>query len=190
MNILKLPFTMILLCLFLTACQADTASVQPESPSAYPPGGDAPVSEEPAYPAPVEMPVRQNGFPYPASGQEPLGNYTDSAYLPQTADANLTTGNAYPDLQSSELLVLESLPVQINLVLRGELPTPCHQLRIMLNPPDAQNRIEVQVYSVVDPDQMCIQVLEPFEATVSLSSFSNGTYFVFVNGEYLGEFDR
>lgn len=190
MNVLKLPFTMTLLCLLLAACQAGTASVQPESPSAYPPGGDAPVSQEPAYPAPTEKPVRQPVKPYPASGQEPVGNYTDPAYLPQAADASLTAGNAYPDLQSSELLVLESYPVQINLVLRGELPTPCHQLRVQLPPPDAQNRIEVQVYSVVDPDQMCIQVLEPFEATVSLSSFSNGTYLVFVNGEYLGEFTQ
>jgi hypothetical protein len=189
MNVLKLSFTMILLCLLLATCQASTASVQPESPSAYPPGGDAPVSQEPAYPAPVDKPVRQNVIPYPASGQEPLGNYTDPSYLPQTADASLTAGNAYPDLQSSELLVLESYPVQINLVLRGELPTPCHQLRIQLTSPDAQNRIEVRVYSVVDPDQMCIQVLDPFEATVSLGSFPSGTYVVLVNGEYLGEFD-
>ena len=79
--------------------------------------------------------------------------------------------------------------MQINLVLRGELPTPCNQLRIKVTPPDAQNLIQVNVYSVVDPDQICTQVLEPFEAVVSLGSFTSGKYSVYVNGEYLGEFE-
>ena len=57
------------------------------------------------------------------------------------------------------------------------------------NPPDKQNQIYVEVYSVILPDQMCAQVLEPFEANVGLGSFSAGHYSIWVNGEMIGEFD-
>jgi hypothetical protein len=69
------------------------------------------------------------------------------------------------------------------------LLTPCNQLRVADNPPDEQNRIDVDVYSVSDPTQMCIQVLEPFEANIGLGSFPSGHYSVWVNGDMVGEFD-
>ena len=84
---------------------------------------------------------------------------------------------------------MESYPVQIMLALKGSLPTPCNQLRVVDNPPDKQNRIQVEVYSVLDPEQMCAQVLEPFEANIGLGSFPRGHYSVWVNGEMVGEFD-
>jgi hypothetical protein len=189
----KIFVTVLILAIFLTACQADPTAVQPESPGAdpYPPAIYVPIIQEPAYPAPGDVPVEQDPVnPYPASGQGPMGSYTDPVYAPQTGDADLTVGNALPDLQASDLLVLESYPVQINLVLRGDLPTPCNQLRIKVTPPDDQNRIQVQVYSVVDPNQLCTQVLEPYEALVSLGSFAGGKYSIYVNGEYLGEFEN
>lgn len=188
----KIFVTVLTLAILMGACQADPTAVQPESPDAYPypPAIYVPIVQEPADPAPGDAPVVHDPTkPYPASGQGPMGSYTDPAYLPQAGDADLAVGNAFPDLQSSDLLVLESYPVQINLILRGDLPTPCNQLRIKVTPPDAQNRILVDVYSVVDPDQICTQVLEPFEALVSLGSFASGKYSVFVNGEYLGEFE-
>jgi hypothetical protein len=60
---------------------------------------------------------------------------------------------------------------------------------VIANPPDDQNQIQVEVYSVIDPEQMCIQVLEPLEANIGLGSFPSGHYTVFVNGEQVGEFD-
>ena len=92
-------------------------------------------------------------------------------------------------LDSTEVLVRESLPVQAALVVRGSLPTPCHVLRVEVAPPDNQNRILVDIYSTTDPEQVCIQVLEPFEETVELGQFSDGTYSVWVNGEPVGEIE-
>lgn len=92
-------------------------------------------------------------------------------------------------LDSVQLLILESYPVQINLQLVGSLPTPCHQLRVAIDPPDKENRIYIDVYSLADPDKMCIQVLEPFATAVSLGSFPTGHYQVYINNELIGEFD-
>jgi len=108
-------------------------------------------------------------------------------YQPLESDAALQRGEVFID--STELLILESYPVQINLVLQGNLPTPCHQLRIVANQPDENNHILVEVYSVVDAEQVCIQMLETFEVTYSLGSFPSGNYTVLVNGEVAGTFD-
>jgi predicted small lipoprotein YifL len=99
---------------------------------------------------------------------------------------NLQPGNVFID--ETQLLIMESFPPQFNLVIRGNLPTPCHQLHVVQNDPDAQNRINIEVISLVDPDQICIQVLQPFEEVVSLGSFADGAYTVLINGEKVSEF--
>ena len=104
-------------------------------------------------------------------------------------DKNWQHGNAFVDAEASELLTLESYPLQFILVLRGELPTPCHQLRLMVNAPDKENNIHIEAYSVVDPDMACIQVLKEFETAVSLGSVPAGHYTIIVNGEIVAEFD-
>jgi hypothetical protein len=65
------------------------------------------------------------------------------------------------------------------------LPTPCHKLRVALSDPDAQGKILVEVYSVVDPAEICVQVLEPFAAEVPLPAYAQGETTVVVNGEEL-----
>jgi hypothetical protein len=119
--------------------------------------------------------------------QRPLPGPINNAYLPEPGDSNFSRGNVFID--SSDLLIMESYPIQIALVLNGNLPTPCNQLRVVANPPDEQNRIQVEVYSVIDPAEMCIQVLEPFEANIGLGSFPSGHYSVWVNGAMVAEFD-
>lgn len=92
-------------------------------------------------------------------------------------------------LDSMEIIQRESYPVQVALVLQGSLPTPCHELRTDVAEPDEQGRIVVDVYSLYDPDEMCIQVLQSFEETVELGSYTQGTFTVWVNGEQVGEVD-
>ena len=74
-------------------------------------------------------------------------------------------------------------------MFRGDLPTPCHDLRAIINPPDEENKIVVEVYTVVNPDVICAQVLQPFEESLDLGTFSAGHYTVWINGEMAGEFD-
>lgn len=128
-----------------------------------------PVNSDPSYPNPS----------YP--------NEPQVDYAPKPDDALLTRGEAYID--SKDLLTLESYPLQFMLNLKGNLPTPCSQLRIFVNPPDAENKILVDVYSVSDPNAICVQVLSPFEVNVPLGSFAPGYYILLINGEQAAEFD-
>lgn len=110
-----------------------------------------------------------------------------SSYIPSPADSNLTREQIF--LDSSDLLTMESFPLQFLLKLKGNLPTPCHQLRISVNPPDSQNTINIDIYSVVDPNTICAQVLEPFDVNYPLGSFPTGHYILLVNGIQIAEFD-
>ncbi len=106
-----------------------------------------------------------------------------SPYDPKAEDAGWMQGGVY--LQGSDVLVLESYPPRYVLVLRGNLPTPCHQLRIRVQPPDAQNRVFIEVYSVADPSKMCIQVLKGFEVQYPLN-LPPADYTFWVNGKKVG----
>ena len=58
-----------------------------------------------------------------------------------------------------------------------------------MNPPDDENKIIVDAYSVVDPNMACIQVLEPFQGSIDLGTFPTGHYTVWINDNLAGEFD-
>lgn len=94
-------------------------------------------------------------------------------------------------IDSADLLIAESFPVQISLHIVGNLPTPCHEFNAEIAQPDEQNRIYVTVWSEADPAAMCAQVLQPFEESVSIpmAGAADGTYSVWLNGELVGEFN-
>jgi hypothetical protein len=140
--------------------------------SACGPDKDATVSQDPSYPNPS----------YPNPSDLPANDFA-----PQSSDAGLVRGNVY--LDSTDLLIMESYPLQFMLALNGSLPTPCDQLRAAVSPPDADNRINVEVYSVSKPDEICIQILQGFDANIPLGSFPEGSYTLWVNGVQVAEFD-
>lgn len=126
-----------------------------------------------------DNPVSNDDGPIPVEPGNGIGG---------VGDEGKTKGNAY--VNSAQLVIMESYPVQVSLAVSGDLPTPCHELRYAIDPPDADNRIMVEVYSVVDPELLCTQVLQPFEENISLpiEDLPDGTYAVYVNGELVGEF--
>jgi hypothetical protein len=107
--------------------------------------------------------------------------------IPRPQDKDLLQQNAY--ITSTDLLTMESFPLQFTLVINGDLPTPCNQLRVDVKEPDAENKIVVDVYSVIAADMMCTEVLQPFSENVSLGSFPTGHYTLWINGEKVAEFD-
>ena len=177
----------LLLAVLLAACAARNppATNSPVGPkdvsTAYPePGGAYPYpSVEEAYP-PADQPVVSPPL------SEPVQPYPEP-WQPQAADQSLQRGEAF--VSKMDILVAESFPPQYTLNLEGTLPTPCHQLRVEVAAPDSQDRIQVSVYSVVDPSAICTQVLEPFEAAISLEGQPAGSYTVVVNGEEAGSID-
>jgi hypothetical protein len=118
--------------------------------------------------------------PTPAPGEP-----NSASWEPAAGDDLLIKGEV--TLTKTELLALESFPVQYMLSLSGMLPTPCHRLRVAISEPDDNDQINVNVYSLVDPAEICIQVLEKFESNIPLGSYSSGNYTVLVNGEPVGE---
>lgn len=198
----------VLLALVAAACAAPTESVETLAVTQSPSVTEYPGPQEQArqafvpspYPGPypgsqgqVSQPTAASVYPEPSAGdkvetQEPR-QMIEPEYQPAEGDEKLKRSVVHLDLEASEIVIMESFPVQINVILRGSLPDPCHELRIVPSEPNQENRIDLEVYSLVDTSQACITVIEPFEATVSLGSFSTGTYTILVNGEVLGEFD-
>jgi hypothetical protein len=157
----KVYFPLTVFILLLTACAGQPAPVETEPPS--------PLPDDP------------NATALPPGSEEPHVN----PYAPAKGDEAMQRGEVFID--SQEILVLESFPLQFRLHVIGSLPTPCHELRAVVDEPDEQNRILVQIYSLIDPDMVCTQVLEPFDTSLSLGSYASGSYTVFVNGEEVGE---
>ena len=112
-----------------------------------------------------------------------------SGYEPKTGDEKLKRGEVFLDLENSSLAIMESFPIQVSAMLNGNLPDPCHQLRVVVTPAIAEKKINIEMYSLAELGKICITVLQPFNATIGLGSFPTGHYSVYVNDELLGEFD-
>jgi hypothetical protein len=175
---IKRILSLSLLGILLVACgtQSPAATTEPspaqvESPDAYPP----PLPPQSAYPGPVEPVFPDSSGAYPS----PLD--------PLPGEASMEQGQVF--VEYAQLLVMESFPPQYLLQIRGSLPTPCHYLRANLPEPDAQNLIDIEMYSLVDPNVTCTQVLEPFQTNLNLGSFPQGSYSVLLNGEQVAEIE-
>ncbi len=141
--------------------------------------------------APVQMPPPDDGV-VTSPPDLPVNSDTPTPYplddlKPAPGDDKLLRDAVY--LDSVDLLVMESYPPQFSLSLQGNLPTPCNQLRVAVNQPDAENKIVVDVYSLSAPDAICIEMLQPFSVNFPLGSFPAGHYTLWVNGKQEAEFD-
>ena len=132
--------------------------------------------EQPPEPVQVETPLPD----------QPVDSSPSSTPVPATGGA-LRQGPIYVD--EVELVMMESFPVQVRLILRGSLPNPCSSLAWEVEEPDSQGRIVVQAYSLQEADLACIQVLEPMEESVPLGAFTQGSFSVWLNGERVTEFE-
>lgn len=116
--------------------------------------------------------------------ETPLGSF-DAEKGGDVDNSNFQRGSAFMDAVSVSPSLTDSSEIMLSLV--GSLPNPCHQLQVDLAPFNAEsNQIHVDVYTLIDPAQMCIQVLQPFQEEVSLGSFPAGSYTVLVNGNEVG----
>jgi hypothetical protein len=119
------------------------------------------------------------GFASPTQGP------TLAPWDPQPSDSRMQRGEV--ELTSVKIITLESDPRQFSLSIRGALPTPCHQLRVAISQSNDLSKTDVEVYSVFDPDEICIQVLEPFTEEIPIGVHSSGAILVSVNGNRIGE---
>lgn len=83
---------------------------------------------------------------------------------------------------SVDILVLESFPVQIHVLIEGYLPTPCYKITSIAKYREGNNFFVTIMMK--DSRLVCIQKIEPFQEVVALDVYglSAGTYYVDVNG--------
>lgn len=112
---------------------------------------------------------------------------TASPYAPQPGDSALIRDKVLLDYSKSHLIVTSSTQLSVEAYIVGNLPDPCHVLRITSSQ-IATGQISINVYSLVKPGTACITVLKPFAVTYSLGSFPAGQYTVLLNGTRLGTF--
>jgi len=81
-----------------------------------------------------------------------------------------------------DILILESFPVQINVIASGNLPDPCTEIFEVLQEREGDTFF-ITITTYRSPG-FCIQVLAPFEEIITLEVYGlpAGTYTVDVNG--------
>jgi len=141
------------------------------------------------YPPPLPV-VVEEGEVYPSPNETKDYQHIEmnmDDLLPRASDSQLKQVTVYID--GSEILLMDDKPQQIKLHVWGNLPTPCNELRTLVQDTDDQNRIQVMVYAVTDPNVMCTQVITPFDVSFVIGEFSEGKYTVVLNGEEIGSVD-
>jgi inhibitor of cysteine peptidase len=140
----------------LVACVVPTDGEMPTPPATPPDGLDRPTSD--ATPSPSPTPEEE----------EP---------------GEVIVGVA--DVESVELLIMESFPVQVTAVVRGNLRDGCTRIGTIDQEVLAdERRIAVQIGTVRPADAFCTQALVPYEERVPLEvrGLPAGEYTVDVNG--------
>ncbi|MFO7585572.1 MAG: hypothetical protein R6W69_12670 [Anaerolineales bacterium] len=186
-----LPFLLLILSLMLAACQSAIvdAPEQKEEPAliASPePGSD---TEEatllPNSPEEDDMSIGQPQKPDLSPRDGDSKSQSGNVYI---EDYALTPFESDDPARREELGFDPAYPLQFLLYVSGNLPDPCHELRMKVDEPDKNGRVDVQLYSLRDPDMMCIQVLQPFDFEFPLQ-FPAGSYQLYLNGEKIAEFE-
>ncbi len=87
-----------------------------------------------------------------------------------------------------EIIILESFPVQIQVIARGNFSDPCTEI-YQINQKKEDNTFFITI-KTSRPAGFCIQIIVPFEVKIPLSVYGlpAGTYTVDINGVQ-GKFD-
>ncbi|NLF65205.1 MAG: hypothetical protein GX579_11470, partial [Chloroflexi bacterium] len=111
---------------------------------------------------------------------------TPTAPAEDTPEATAVVEDIEPrevEIESVEILLLESFPVQVNVIVSGNLPNACWTL----NEPRPRREGNTFIVSLIAsrlPDEVCTEALVPFDQVIPLDvvGLPAGTYSVTVNG--------
>ncbi len=98
-------------------------------------------------------------------------------------EENMVIGTANVD--SVDIMKMESFPVQINVIAKGNLADGCTKLGEAKETFDGKSDFSIRLETKRPIDGVCSQALVPFEKTITLSGatgLKKGTYTVDVNG--------
>ena len=86
------------------------------------------------------------------------------------------------NVEEIDVMVLESFPVQVHLIVNGYLPNPCTEIYQIIQERTG-NHFSISISTFRSPG-ICIQIIVPFEEVIPLEVYGlpAGTYTVEVNG--------
>lgn len=115
------------------------------------------------------------------------GEQTGTPTAESTIEATPEPGSNEPTrgqavVNSIDVLILESFPVQVNVLASGDLPDTCTQIDEIISQLTGDT-FRVAITTLRQPDAVCAQAIVPFEQSVSLDveGLAAGTYNVSVN---------
>ena len=115
-------------------------------------------------------------------GVQPNGDDDGAPVNPEPTPTLATIEGDLLQIDSVDVLILESFPVQVNVVVRGTVPDACTQIG-QVTQQRTDNQIEITVATTRDPNAFCAQVLTTVEETIAIpGDFPPGDYAVTVNG--------
>ena len=125
-------------------------------------------------PTPTNPPIQPTPTDVPASSPTPDPDVP-------TPGGEMVVGLA--GVESIEILILESFPVQVRAHVQGALSDACTRIGEVTQKRDG-NTFEITITTARPKDLMCAQVITPFEESIALdvAGLKAGTYTVNVNG--------
>jgi inhibitor of cysteine peptidase len=106
-----------------------------------------------------------------------------TAYAPPTEPSGDGVIEGMALVEDIDILILESFPVQVNVVARGNLPDGCTTINEVIQERDG-NTFRVTITTVRPVGMVCTEALVPFEKVIALDVYGlpAGVYTVDVNG--------
>lgn len=149
-------------------------------------GGDTAAGPESTTTLPTDTTIDPDD-PVDSGGDEPVTDPLPPGEVPNPRPPIPGSTDGEVTITGTDLLIMESFPIQVSLWVEGEKPTPCHE--IFWTAEDTGDAIEIMMISQVNPDQSCAQVIEPFAISVPLGSWADESRDVILNEVEVGSFD-
>lgn len=117
-----------------------------------------------------------------------FGGVNTASNAPSAPDVGGGGGGGMPPAQvltlieNVDAMILESLPAQVTLHVRGAQPDGC-AFPVIVEQAREGNKVTVKIYRELPPDLLCTMVLLPYDENIQLDgTFDSGTYQIDVNG--------
>jgi pimeloyl-ACP methyl ester carboxylesterase len=131
-----------------------------------------------------QIPTPAEPMPTPTASVEPEQHSTattEPTPEPTSIGGQVITAEAM--VESIQILLLESFPIQVNVVAQGNLPDGCTEI-VEITKEREGNTFRITIMTSRPADRMCTQALVPFEEVISVDvvGLPAGIYTVDVNG--------
>lgn len=128
-------------------------------------------------------------YPPALTDVEPYPSVIDRLGTP--VSVQLPPGQKFPSspvtIDGAQVVEMDGSPSGYGLRITGTMPTPCHELRVEFSDPDDQDQIQVLVYAISDPGQVCIQVIESFDVTIAIDPYNPALNSLGINQDFILE---